>query len=117
MFRQKGSSIWLDDNGLITSGLIIRHLVMPGQVENSKAVLRWIATELSPSVHVSLMAQYRPTPSVAGYPKLGRYITPEEYDEVLEEFHNLGFYRGWVQELDAPENYTPDFICEHPFER
>jgi putative pyruvate formate lyase activating enzyme len=117
MFRQKGSSIWLDDDGLITSGLIIRHLVMPGQVENSKAVLRWIAHELSPSVHVSLMAQYRPTPRVAKSQKLGRYITPQEYDEVLEEFHHLGFYRGWVQELDAPENYTPDFVFDHPFER
>ena len=53
--------IRLDDGDRITSGLIIRHLVLPGQVENSKRVLRWIAKELSPSVHVSLMSQYQPT--------------------------------------------------------
>ncbi len=117
MFYQKGSNIRLDDDGLIESGLIIRHLVMPGQIENSKAVLRWIANELSPSVHVSLMAQYRPTYRVAKSPTLGRYLHPEEYAEVVEEFENLGFYRGWVQELDAPDNYTPDFVYEHPFER
>lgn len=117
MFRQKGSNIWLDDDGLIESGLIIRHLVMPGQIENSKQVLRWIADELSPSVHVSLMAQYRPTYRVARHPMLGRYLTPEEYGEVVEEFEQLGFYRGWVQELDAPDNYTPDFVHDHPFER
>jgi len=117
MFYQKGSSIWLDDNGCITSGLIIRHLVLPGKVENSKNVLRWIANELSPSVHVSLMSQYHPTPKTANHPLLGRTLKFEEYEEVKEEFYRLGFYRGWVQEMDSPTNYRPDFKYEHPFER
>lgn len=116
MFRQKGSNVWLDDSGRITSGLIIRHLVLPGQVENSKQVLRWIADELSPSVHVSLMSQYHPTPWVADHPHLGRTLHPSEYDEVREEFERLGFYRGWVQEMESASNYRPDFTCEHPFE-
>ncbi|MDY6912431.1 MAG: radical SAM protein, partial [Chloroflexota bacterium] len=60
MFRQKGSSISLGDDGSIESGLIIRHLVLPGQIENSKKCLRFIAEELSPSVHISLMSQYYP---------------------------------------------------------
>lgn len=117
MFYQKGSSIWLDDNGCITSGLIIRHLVLPGRVENSKNVLRWIANELSPSVHVSLMSQYHPNPLVANHPRLGRILNYEEYEEVRAEFDRLGFYRGWVQEMDSPTNYQPDFKFEHPFER
>ena len=117
MFYQKGSSIRLDDNGLITSGLIIRHLVLPGQVENSKRILRWIAAELSPSVHISLMSQYHPTLHVANHPRLGRTLMPDEYTEVLREFEDLGFYRGWVQEMDSPTSYRPDFTYDHPFER
>lgn len=116
MFYQKGSSIRLDDNGCITSGLIIRHLVLPGQIENSKRVLQWIASELSPTVHISLMSQYHPTPNVAHYQRLGRTVTPEEYHDVLAEFDRLGFYRGWIQELDSPDHYRPDFTHDHPFE-
>lgn len=116
MYRQKGAHLRLDDDGVVESGLIIRHLVIPGQVENSKRVLRWIAEELSPSVHVSLMAQYHPTPNVYGHPALGRTLRSEEYEEVVDEFDHLGFYRGWVQELDSPGTYRPDFDRDHPFE-
>jgi putative pyruvate formate lyase activating enzyme len=116
MFRQKGSGIRLDDRGRILSGLIIRHLVLPGRVNNSKRVLRWIAEELSPSVHVSLMSQYHPTPQVANDPQLARTVSATEYDEVLEELERLGFYRGWTQDLDSPVGYRPDFNRDHPFE-
>jgi putative pyruvate formate lyase activating enzyme len=116
MFRQKGSRIEVDDAGYIESGLIIRHLVLPGQVENSKRCLRWIADHLSTDVHVSLMAQYHPTPAVADHPELGRRVRPEEYQEVLDELERLGFHRGWTQELDSPSSYQPDFAQSHPFE-
>lgn len=116
MYRQVGSSLWLDDDGDAVRGLIIRHLVLPGYVENSKAVLRWIASELSPSVHISLMAQYYPTPEVRNHPSLGRTLHPDEYAEVVEEFERLGFYRGWVQELESERHYRPDFDQDHPFE-
>ncbi|MBU0983735.1 MAG: radical SAM protein [candidate division Zixibacteria bacterium] len=117
MYYQKGTSIHLDDDDEIESGLIIRHLVLPGEVDNSKAVLRWIAEALSPSVHVSLMSQYHPIPQTAGHATLGRTLRRDEYEEVVEEFHALGFYRGWVQELDSPSSYRPDFTDGgHPFE-
>jgi putative pyruvate formate lyase activating enzyme len=116
MHRQKGSNLALGDDGIASSGLIVRHLIVPGQVENSKAVLRAIAEELSPSVHVSLMSQYYPGPGVAGHPWLGRTITRGEYDEVLDELERLGFHRGWVQELESQETYRPDFTKPHPFE-
>ncbi len=115
MFRQKGTNLWLDDDGVAESGLIIRHLVLPGEVENSKGVLQFIAEELSVGIHVSLMSQYWPTPAVAGHPKLGRKVTAEEYEEVITEFDRLGFYRGWVQELESPDHYRPQFSDEHPF--
>ncbi|HUT34280.1 MAG TPA: radical SAM protein [Planctomycetota bacterium] len=116
MFRQKGSRLVVGDSGYIESGLIVRHLVLPGHVGNSLRCLRWIADHLSTDVHLSLMAQYRPTPAVAGHPDLGRDLRPDEYHEVLDEFHRLGFYRGWTQDLASPDTYHPDFAQSHPFE-
>jgi putative pyruvate formate lyase activating enzyme len=116
MFRQKGARLELDGEGLIRSGLIVRHLVLPGQVENSKRVLRWIAEELSPEVTISLMSQYAPVPDVAGDPELGRPLRVEEYEEVLAELDRLGLENGWVQKLESRDYYNPDFGKEHPFE-
>lgn len=116
MFRQKGPELVLDRQGVIQSGLIIRHLVLPGQVENSKAVLRFIARELSPEVTVSLMSQYAPIPAVADDPELGRRLTPAEYEEVLAELDRLGMENGWVQDLESQDHYCPDFARSHPFE-
>lgn len=116
MHRQKGSYLMLDEEGSALSGLIIRHLVLPGQVENSLRCLRFIAEELSLSVHLSLLAQYEPTPTVADDPDLGRRLRPEEYEQVVEEMHRLGFYRGWTQELSSAAHYNPDFAQRHPFE-
>lgn len=116
MYRQKGADIKLDADGYITSGMIIRHLVLPGQVDNSIAVLRFIAEELSVDVHISLMSQYHPTSSVKNHPNLHRCLSTAEYDSVMDEFERLGFYRGWVQDLSSPSNYLPDFDKRHPFE-
>jgi len=116
MFFQKGATVRLDSEGNIESGLIIRHLVLPGKVENSKKALRWIAENLSINVHISLMSQYHPNDRVRNHPLLGRTLLHEEYAEVLDEFHELGFHNGWVQEMDAHANYRPDFTNDHPFE-
>jgi len=116
MYRQKGSYLMLDGEGDLVSGLIVRHLVLPGHIENSKRCLRFIAEELSPSVTISLLAQYQPTPQVANHPELGRRLTQAEYDEVVAEMERLGFYRGWTQSLASPECYQPDFARTHPFE-
>lgn len=116
MYRQKGSTLIVDENDSAVSGLIIRHLVLPGQVENSKEVLRFIAEELSPLVHVSLMSQYYPTAAVKDHPMLGRQISIEEYEEVAAEMEKLGIFRGWIQEPESYENYRPDFDRCHPFE-
>lgn len=116
MYRQKGARLDLDGEGMVRSGLIIRHLVLPGQVENSKRVLRFIADWLSPEVTISLMAQYWPTPAVAADPNLGRTLRAEEYETVLDEMERLGFENGWAQELESRDHYQPDFEKEHPFE-
>ena len=115
MYRQKGADLRLDNDGLVNSGLIIRHLVLPGHVENSKSVLKYIAEELSPDVYISLMSQYYPTVRVADHHALGRTLRAEEYEEVLDEFERLGFHRGFVQELNSPHHYRPDFMKDDPF--
>ena len=109
IFRQKGSELTFNPDGTIHSGMIIRHLVLPGAVENSKRCLRFIARELSPDIHISLMAQYHPPPPVRNHPILGRILLKEEYDTVLDEMNRLGFHRGWIQELESHHNYLPDF--------
>jgi len=115
MYRQKGSSVIISDTGLAMRGLIIRHLVLPGHVDESKRILRWIAKELSPRVHVSLMAQYHPPEGIACPAPLDRKITREEYESVTEEMESLGFCNGWLQELDSSQHYNPDFDRSHPF--
>lgn len=116
MFRQKGSTIQLDDEGYAINGLIIRHLILPSMVENSLTVLETIAHELSFMITLSLMSQYWPVPHMENHPELGRLITVEEYNLVVEKMESLGFYKGWVQELHSHENYRPDFRNRHPFE-
>lgn len=116
MYRQKGSSLILDDDGQVVTGMIIRHLVLPGCTGDSINIMRWIASELSTSVHLSLMSQYYPTLQVQHDPVLGRSINASEYKAVVDEMETLGFYRGWVQDLNSPLSYQPDFTKEHPFE-
>ena len=116
MVRQKGGGLLCDERGMAFRGVIVRHLVLPGQVENSKRVVRWIADELPWNVHVSVMSQYYPNElvasgqwSVVGEDALNRTITREEYDEVAAAMENAGLVNGWLQEMDSNKNYRPDF--------
>ncbi len=114
MYRQKGSTLVMNENGYVEKGLIIRHLVLPGNTMNSINVLNHIA-DISTSIAISLMAQYWPTPAVMKHLELGRTLTFEEYEVVKTEMDNLGFYKGWVQELESNHNYLPDFELDKPF--
>jgi putative pyruvate formate lyase activating enzyme len=116
MYRQKGSTIVLNDKGQAMTGMIIRHLVLPGQAKDSINVLKWIAAELSSSVSISLMSQYYPIDCVANHPALGKRLSAEEYQDVLEALEDLGFNKGWIQRHDSADSYIPDFINDHPFE-
>jgi putative pyruvate formate lyase activating enzyme len=96
--------------------MLIRHLVLPGHVQESVKVLREIAEELSPGVNLSLMSQYYPARPVNEYPGLNRKLYKEEYEAVVAEMEVLGFRNGWVQDMDSHETYHPDFRKENPFE-
>ncbi len=116
MYRQMGPVLHVDDDGLAIRGMVVRHLVLPGQVNNSLQVLQFLARELSPKLTLSLMAQYRPIAAVARHPQLGRRLSGDEYEVVLREMEELGFCEGFVQELESADCYWPDFSRPEPFE-
>ncbi len=102
MFRQKGTDLILDKNGILREGLIIRHLVLPSQIKNSLNILKWLSN-ISVNIHLSLMSQYFPAYRVvneSGFSDLNRKINTEEYEKVLDEAESLGFHRGWWQKTD-----------------
>ena len=106
MFRQTGPVVWEGDR--VKRGVIIRHLILPGQVENSLKVLDWIGEHFRPGqVLVSLMRQYTPMPGLAS--PLDRKITDEEYDAVLSWMYLNGL-QGFTQEAEAADTgFIPDF--------
>lgn len=116
MYWQKGSPLQLDKIGRVESGILIRHLVLPGHADESKSVLRSIAEELSTGLNLSLMSQYHPNPYVSSHPDLKRILYKAEYDSVVETMEDLGFRNGWIQDMDSHRNYRPDFRKDHPFE-
>ena len=117
MYYQKGSKLFLSDDGLAIKGLIIRHLVLPGRADESVRLMRLISEEISTNVTISLMSQYYPTEQVKNHKNLARNITKDEYQKVVDALEDLGFLHGWVQEYESESNYRPDFNNDHPFEK
>ena len=115
MRRQVGGALKVDEDGRAYRGLIVRHLVLPGHVDNSLQCLDWLADFMPFGLHLSLMAQYFPPRPGLPAP-LNRCITPEEYAAVVAHAEELGLTDGWIQELEARDNYCPDFNNENPFE-
>jgi putative pyruvate formate lyase activating enzyme len=113
MFRQKGSRLDLDDDGVLKGGLLVRVLVLPNGVAGVSETLAWIAETLSPRVAISLMAQYYPIHRAATnekYAALSRSITAEEWEEALAALEANGLSNGYQQELEtAGKYYRPDF--------
>lgn len=116
MYFQKGSVLRMDEEGMSECGMLIRHLVLPGHIEESIRVLEIIAEELSPGVNLSLMSQFHPTYQVRNHPVLNRPLRKEEYAMVVEAMQKMGFRNGWIQDMDSFKTYMPDFRKDHPFE-
>ena len=110
MARQVGGYV-IDDEGMMTRGLIVRHLILPGYGENTRGVLRWFADEFAGRhVRLSLMSQYFPPEDAAAIGAPDRRLTPEEYAEATELCRDLGITDGYFQELDAASGaYVPPF--------
>jgi len=107
MFRQTGP--YKIENGLLTRGVLIRHLILPGELENTRRVIDWVAETFRPGdVLFSLMSQYTPQPGATG--NLARHVTRAEYRAAVAYMENCGIVDGFTQErTSAKEEYTPDF--------
>ena len=113
MVRQVGDSLETE-GGVAVRGVLVRHLVLPGRVANSFAVLAMIRERVSSGVSLSIMAQYTPMPAVSGDPRLGRRITRREYESVVNRALDLGFENIFTQAVDE-RALTPDFERDEPF--
>lgn len=92
MYRQVGDLV-MDDRGIAEHGLIVRHLVLPGNLAGTREVMHFLATEISKDTYVNIMEQYRPMFKAVGHPALGRRITHEEFIEALEIACSEGLWR------------------------
>ena len=109
MYRQVGSPK-LNNDGIIEKGLIIRHLILPSNIENSKKVLKWIKENMDKDVYVSVMAQYFPTYKAKEDDLLNRKITIREYRAVENYLYSLELENGYMQDLGKhEEEYVPEF--------
>lgn len=111
MFRQTGRYRIDEETGLMERGIIIRHLLLPGQVENTKRVIDWVAETFDPGdVLFSLMRQYIPHGKAEEYPELNRKVTDEEYQAVEDHLFDSGIEDGFVQDEDsASKDFIPSF--------
>lgn len=120
MHRQAGH-LEVDPEGLAVSGLLTRHLVLPGNLAGTDAVLRWLAAEFGPGLWLSLMAQYLPchlaAPGKTSFPELARTLFYEEYEQAVDWAAALGLENVFVQEMAAAEIYAPDFNTREVFHR
>ena len=108
MYKQVGEADF-DENGIIKKGIIIRHLVLPNNIENSKNALKWIKETFGNKILVSIMAQYFPTNKAKDISELNRKLTQEEYDEIEQFVFDLEL-DGYMQDLEEnEEQYVPDF--------
>ena len=113
MFRQAGRPVSDPETGLLKRGVVVRHLVLPGETKDSKKVLRYLHETYGNDIYVSLMSQYTPLPHTAHIPELNRMVTEEEYKRVLDFARRIGIEQGFCQEGgSAAESFIPEFDGE-----
>ena len=117
MVRQVGAPLF-DRRGMMKKGVIVRHLVLPGCVSDSKDVLEYLWDTFGNQIYVSIMSQYTPLPHVAAYPEINRKVTDEEYEEIVDYARFLGMDQVYIQEGEeelrrlASGDYAVIYITE-----
>ena len=108
MERQVGKPTF-DENGMIQKGLIVRHLIMPNHIENTKKVLKWLKENMRKGIYISVMTQYFPSYKAKDYGEINRQISIEEYKEIEDYIYNLGIENGYMQDMpeENEEKYVP----------
>lgn len=105
----------LDADGIATRGLLVRHLVLPSYLDNSRRCLKFLA-EMAPEIAVSIMSQYSPQYRACQYPGIDRTLTEAEYDEIMDYALDLGLDNAFIQELVSQDLLIPDFRQDRPFD-
>ena len=109
MVRQIGEPTF-DKRGMMKRGVIVRHLTLPGYLEDSKNIVKFLYESFGDRIYMSIMNQYTPLYGVEKYPELSRRITDKEYNEVLDYAIELGVVNGYLQEGEtASESFIPEF--------
>lgn len=112
MVRQQKKPMF-DENGMMRNGVIVRHLLLPGHVQNAKAVVQYVYEMYGNDVYLSLMNQYTPPAQSVEIPELNRRVTCREYESLVDYAIELGVENGFIQEgKTAKESYIPTFDCE-----
>lgn len=111
MYKQVGPPKF-DENGMIKKGLMVRHLILPNYLENSKKVLEWLKFNLDNEVFINVMAQYFPSYKALETKDLNRKLTESEYKEIEKFVFELNIQNGYMQDLEEnEEQYVPEFNC------
>jgi len=105
MYRQVGVAK-INDDGIIERGLILRHLVLPGNISGTQEIMKFISKEISQDTYISLMSQYAPYYRAADFRELNRRLTCEEYEHAIELMHKEGLYNGWTQDSGGLERFA-----------
>lgn len=109
MYCQVGNAVF-DNNGIIQKGVIIRHLVLPNHIQNTKNILKWIKDNMPNDICISIMAQYFPTYKAKNDNLINRKLNKKEYKEVLNYLYSLDLKNGYIQDLEShEEEYVPNF--------
>ena len=115
MVRQQPNPIFYEKEGqeLIQKGVIVRQLLLPGQTEDAKQIVKYLYETYGNQIFLSLMSQFTPLPHVEKYPELNQKVSRKEYDAYVDYAIELGVENGFIQEEDvAEESFIPDFNCE-----
>ena len=108
MVRQTGAPVF--DGEQMRTGVIVRHMVLPGHVNDAKAVLKYLDDTYKEDVYISIMNQYTPPKDIEDYPEISRRVTRREYERVVDYAIELGIQNAFIQEGDtAKESFIPDF--------
>lgn len=112
MFRQTGKCQF-DEAGMIVSGVIVRHLLLPLHVKESLKILNYLFDKYANDIYFSIMSQFTPMPKLVEFPEINRRVTKREYEQLIDYAIELGIENAFIQEREvAMESFIPDFNGE-----
>lgn len=110
MLRQVGTPIF--ENGIMTRGVMIRHMMLPGLLFDSKKIVDWVANNMPQQIYFNIMCQYTPF-NVEAYPEINKKVNFKHYEALIDYALSVGIENGFIQDFDCTEGeYVPDFNLE-----